>query len=624
MTRAATVALYGTTEPAAAPLLLRAGALSVLFDGGLLRDLRWQGVEALRAVSYLLRDTNWGTVPAHLSNLDVQQDEASFRLSFQLTMPASEGLLEARACIEGHADGRLGFEVLATAGTELSTNRCGFVVLHPAACTGVALEIEHTDGTVEHTCFPALVSPGQPAFAIRELRHELPGAAGMSVQVKVRLEAELPGDPAGKFEMEDQRNWSDASFKTYVASLLDPWPYWLPARQELRQSVHVRLTGGDAPAVGAAAGCRCYDAVVLSLGSASSLCLPAIGVGVPSGLHRASDAERESLRALAAPWWLVEAALADDGLVQHLSMVAAQRRASLGAVQLDVVAPPMLGPQEAARVAAARCREAGLTVQAVRLLPAPYLKSYQPSGPWPEVPPLEAYAAAAREHFPNALVGGGMFTSFTELNRKRPAGAGLDFIGHLTWPIVHDAGDEAVMQTLESLPHIGRSVRALWPGLAYRLGPSTLAMRRNPYGDEPAHNPLRVRLALASLDPRHGGRFGAAWTLGYAAAVAPLGLQVLALHESHGASGPFAALPDDGAAPVPAWAVLQCLARAGGSRWLPVNGVPPGLAALAWLRGGDQACGLLANLTTHDVVVQVQGGRVGTRRLGPYEVVDLI
>ena len=29
------------------------------------------------------------------------------------------------------------------------------------------------------------------------------------------------------FEMEDQRNWTDASYKTYVRPLALPWPYTL-------------------------------------------------------------------------------------------------------------------------------------------------------------------------------------------------------------------------------------------------------------------------------------------------------------------------------------------------------------------------------------------------------------
>ena len=39
------------------------------------------------------------------------------------------------------------------------------------------------------------------------------------------------------FEMEDHRNWTDASFKTYVRPLALPWPYTPPAGQAVSQSV---------------------------------------------------------------------------------------------------------------------------------------------------------------------------------------------------------------------------------------------------------------------------------------------------------------------------------------------------------------------------------------------------
>ncbi|MGG5819512.1 hypothetical protein [Falsiroseomonas sp. HW251] len=61
------------------------------------------------------------------------------------------------------------------------------------------------------------------------------------------MKADLPLDPAGKFEMEDQRNWSDASFKTYVGSLLDPWPYRLEPGVARRQRVEVAIMD-DGPA----------------------------------------------------------------------------------------------------------------------------------------------------------------------------------------------------------------------------------------------------------------------------------------------------------------------------------------------------------------------------------------
>ncbi len=37
------------------------------------------------------------------------------------------------------------------------------------------------------------------------------------------------------FEMEDQRNWTDASYKTYVRPLALPWPYTLAAGERLSQ-----------------------------------------------------------------------------------------------------------------------------------------------------------------------------------------------------------------------------------------------------------------------------------------------------------------------------------------------------------------------------------------------------
>ena len=50
------------------------------------------------------------------------------------------------------------------------------------------------------------------------------------------------------FEMEDQRNWTDGSFKTYVRPLALPWPYRLADGEVLRQSVTVSWTGAGRPA----------------------------------------------------------------------------------------------------------------------------------------------------------------------------------------------------------------------------------------------------------------------------------------------------------------------------------------------------------------------------------------
>ena len=41
------------------------------------------------------------------------------------------------------------------------------------------------------------------------------------------------------FEMEDQRNWGDASFKIYSGSLLDPFPYLEKGGTNFSQTVKI-------------------------------------------------------------------------------------------------------------------------------------------------------------------------------------------------------------------------------------------------------------------------------------------------------------------------------------------------------------------------------------------------
>ncbi len=79
------------------------------------------------------------------------------------------------------------------------------------------------------------------------------------------------------FEMEDQRNWSDASYKTYVRPLARPWPYTLPKGVKVEQAVRLSVSG---KAVAAAAGAA-QKPVEIRLGGQSGT-MPMIGIGVPA------------------------------------------------------------------------------------------------------------------------------------------------------------------------------------------------------------------------------------------------------------------------------------------------------------------------------------------------------
>ncbi len=580
--------LYGTDAPPAETRTLRAGPLSIELEGGTVRYVRHGGVEVIRGIDYLVRDTSWATPAARLSELTVEESAGRFVVRYVGTIDDATIKFRYRATIEGSQATGLRFHVEGEALEPFETNRCGFVVLHGIkGVAGAPATVTHTDGSEEATSFPLTISPSQPMFDIRALRHEpVPGLV-----VTCRMEASLPLDPAGKFEMEDQRNWTDASYKTYVGSLLDPWPYGLEKGQVLSQTVTVTCEG-EAAAPGAASspgGAR------LGVGRPSGRTMPPIGVGMmPEDAAAARDATEQARtlgpRHLVA--WL-EPDAADAA--QSLASYRATAEACGTPLQLEIVLPNLAPPAEELAQAAALCREAGLAPAAVLPCPRPYLKSYQPSGPWPDVPPLEEVYAAARKAFPEARIGGGMLSYFTELNRKRPPAQAIDFVSHTTCPIVHAADDRSVMETLEALPSVAASVRAICPGTAYRVGPSAIGMRRNAYGTAPAANPEGVRLAMAQADPRQRGLFAAAWTTGYAAAMVAEDVEALALSHLAGPSGVLGVEPSEGRVR-PVFHVIRALCNAAGAACVDLALEGEGVTAMAWQR--DTKTTILAANTT--------------------------
>src|SRR5690606_5714125 len=128
------------------------------------------------------------------------------------TRSKSGAALTIKVDIEGHADGRLVFDAVATAEADFVTNRLGFCILHPiVGVAGRPVTVEHVDGSVEHSHFPDVIDPAQPFLDMRAITHE--------VVLGVTAECRMEG---GSFEMEDQRNWTDASYKTYVRPLALP------------------------------------------------------------------------------------------------------------------------------------------------------------------------------------------------------------------------------------------------------------------------------------------------------------------------------------------------------------------------------------------------------------------
>ena len=133
------IALYGTAVPPAEARVLSAGPLSARLEAENLRYLRFGDTEILRAVAFVVRDRDWGTYAPGDLGLELSEGADGFAVTYAAAC-RGPAILRYRARIEGRADGTLRFGADAVAEGDFETNRCGFVVLHPAAAAGAALD----------------------------------------------------------------------------------------------------------------------------------------------------------------------------------------------------------------------------------------------------------------------------------------------------------------------------------------------------------------------------------------------------------------------------------------------------------------------------------------------------
>ena len=586
---------YGTNEPVAAARSLKAGRWSALLADGALRDIRCDGVEVIRSIAFLVRDRDWGTCLPDVHHLALVEMGDTFRVTFRADCANADGQrLSYEVALDGDTVKGIECTARCEAQTDFLTARTGFCVLHPIdGIAGAPTRVEHSDGTIETRRFPSEIDPWQPFKDMRSIEYRQ--ATGQWVRCALR------GDT---FEMEDQRNWSDASFKTYSRPLELPWPYLLAAGSTVEQAVAVSIDPDARESVGTGepqgepsqAGVIRVRVGGWSGSEDDRVVNPVLGIAIAP--HEVADVSRyvDVFREIGAQ----RVSLHYDPLGGHdagtLTRYRDLMRVLAVPATLEYALPGVGAPADELAQLARELEQSGLELDALMISPSVHRQSNPPGSVSPPCPPLDEVYACAREAFPHLRLTGGMLSYFTELNRKRPPLERVDEVTHATCPIVHAADDVSVMQTLEAVTHISRSCRALIGTRRYSIGPLSIAMRQNPYGSRTMPNPENRRIAMADDDPRQRGLFGAAWLAGYCAAVRDAGLVALTLGALTGPRG----IIDAQGRPYPIAVVASALAAIGGRPRLDCESSTPTQVAVFGGRRADGAHVLVcANLTAH-------------------------
>jgi D-apionolactonase len=586
--------VYGTSVPPTPPLRLRAGPATAWLEreSGFLRRIAYGDCEVVRGIYGAVRDRNWGTVTPEISYDQLEQRSDSFAVRFVARCVQGEVDFVWEGRITGSADGGIHYEFDGVAQSAFERNRIGLCVLHPlAGCAGQPCEVQTVDGEWLRLEFPRFIAPHQPFQNVRSIRHEV--APGVSVEV---------GFEGETFETEDQRNWTDASFKTYGTPLAMPFPVAVRPGDRVRQTVSIGFHGRATNAV--SAGAEASAIVVVKPGSGPALRRPAIGFclsesdGVPSARQLAwiRELRPDHLRAevrMGAEGWQARLADADAtacavGAGLHLALHLTDRSEQ-----------ELIGLGEAIR---------GLASEVKLVLV--FQDGYK-STPHRLLGLVLDWSAVA---LPGVPVAAGTDAFFAELNRERLPLSSPALPCFSVNPQVHAFDTMSCMETLEAQSQAVDSA-AEFSSAPVVVSPITLRMRWNPNATGAQPEPREGELP-ASVDPRQLSHVGAAWTVGSLARLFPhprvhsltyfelVGWR--GLMETEAGSGVPARFPSEPGERFPVYHVFRDLAGMG-VRPCPPSPSPDRVAVLSLItpRGEDRL--LLANLTAERQAIRIEG-----------------
>jgi hypothetical protein len=558
--------------PALQPLAirLRAGPLSCRYESGDLRDIMVAGVALVQRLYVGVRDHRWATIPGTITHTEIEVQSRSFRIAYRARHRQDEVDIERSMVLTGRDDGTISCTMDGEVLHDFRSNRLGFCVLHPTpGCAGAALTVVHPDGSRESGHFPRAIAPAPPFTAITAIEQ----AISPSVSAAIAFSGEV-------FEMEDQRNYGDSSFKTYSTPQERPKPVLRARGERIRQQLAIRMQGG----IGDDAQEDAEPVARIAIGAQAGAPMPRIGLAVASG-PGLDGRQHQLIRALNPAHLRATISLGPRGIADHDAFITAASEAAALGCGLEVMVLVASDGLRALPALAVLARRLPAPVQAWLVMPADGSTT------------TAAMADAARRDLaaasPGARIGGGAHGHLISLTAQPPP-AGLDEIAFPLHPQVHATDTTTLFDNLASHGEIIADLRARCPGALIAPGPITLA----PWDGE-------------GDEPRQRALVAVAWTCGSISAMAAAGAWSGTWHALRGRLG---VLPSSKATPGtaphlvrPLWQLLADLGECAGATALPAANSAPRRVAVLALRDAARTRILVANLTAEVQRVELSG-----------------
>jgi hypothetical protein len=513
---------YGRDEPPSKVVELRAGQLALELEEGDLRYIRLGGQELIRRVYVAIRDVNWNTIPAQVSNLSVDPGEDHFQIQFDAFHQAGPLAFRWHAAIEGTPEGSIEYSMDGVAESDFRYCRIGFCVLHPVAGIAGSPYRAITPGGPISGVLPELIAPQLMEDGLETPIFPSYSSLTIDTPTGQSVVTEFEGD---LFEMEDQRNWTDGSFKTYCTPILLGYPHDARAGQSFHQTVTVRADSNRQAKV--LQGCQDGEAIRLTLGEATGQPLPRIGFGMATHGQDLEAREIALLSRLRPDHLKAEVHLGDAFWIPDLDRAAATARRMDTALELAV----FLAENSEEALKTLRAWLTGVPVARVIV----FHEVEAPVGTT-----SARRMELVRKHLSDVLPGtefvGGTNGNFAELNRQRPDISVMDGVSYTINPQVHAWDERSLIEAIEGQRDTVLTARSYCGALPIRVSSVTLKPPFNQAATE-QEAPQGPNELPAAVDQRQMSLFAAAWTVGSMCALASGGADSITCYETTGWRG---------------------------------------------------------------------------------------
>ena len=404
-------------------LVLKFGKLSVVYQNGNLRYVSFGNREVIRMIYSAVRDKEWHTIKPIISQEEFDLHPDSFRIKYWCQYISGKINFSARYTIEGHSDNSLIFSFEGEAISTFEKNRIGFCVLHPVkTCTGETCIITHSNDYNEPLKFPLFISPHQPLSDIKSMKWEIADHSCI---------LDFYGD---FFEMEDQRNWTDASYKTYCTPLNPTFPVKLQKGEKINQKIEFKVDGDFALENDH------NDQIVLTIHPEKTFRMPLIGIGRSTRQDPITDTEIQILKKLSFDHYRVDLRLFEADWKDKADLSINE------AIRLRYPLEIALFFDDNAVNQSAEFID---WISAVHPNIALVTLFHKTIASTPDIL-TDKVAPLLKETFPGLKTGCGTNANFAQLNRNRPGSIHNDYICYSIHPQEHATDNTTLVENLQA------------------------------------------------------------------------------------------------------------------------------------------------------------------------------